>query len=93
MYLQQHNLKGSTCKKYVQAIICALRWGSRFNLTLSPTYDCYEKNVCKYESTKVVLSPDDVSWIAHFDIDTIEKRSQWREVAKRVRDQFILSVI
>jgi hypothetical protein len=68
-----------------------LNWAVKYNADVSPTYG----DVCfpKVSNQKIALSPDEVSRIAHFDIDLFyaKRRKDFRETMRRIRDMFVLS--
>ena len=66
-YLAERGLKYSTIKTVVSEILSTLNWASKYGVKLSQTYD--EVEVPKYQSIKVALTPDDISYIYHFRLD------------------------
>ena len=74
-----------------QQLRSILNWASKYNAHLSPTYD--EFRVPKVQTVQIALTADEVSRIAYFDIDRFyaNKRKDYRETMRRVRDMFVLS--
>lgn len=95
-YMCQQGLKPSSIANYCNILRAALKWGTRHNLQVSPTFDQFK--IPSYEKTKVALTPDEVSIIAHFDIKSAFPTAPGGKKSKairietlcRVRDQFIL---
>lgn len=66
-----------------------LNWCSKHNATVSSTY-------CDFQAPqanimRLALTADEVSWCYHFDINTINCRSQKKKTLEKVRDMFVLS--
>ena len=78
----------STIKMYCNQLKAALVWASRHGCLLSQTYNVYE--VPRYFKSRVALSQDEISHIAHFDVSKISRRPQYRRNMERVRDMFVL---
>lgn len=79
----------STVKTVCARLRAALSWASRHNCKVSPSFDFV--TLPSYCHQQVALTPDEVSHIYHFDIDSIPRRSQYRRNMERVRDMFVLS--
>lgn len=84
-------LKASSVDTLCQQLRSILNWAGKYNAVLSPTYD--EFRVPKFQSVKIALTADEVSRIAYFDIDRFyaDRRSDYRNTMRRVRDMFVLS--
>lgn len=65
-----------------------LEWAARYKAELSPDYA--EFDVPNAPKFLISLTPDDVSRIYHFDINTIPRKAQYLRTLERVRDQFVL---
>lgn len=73
--------------------ICAqlksiLSWASRYNCAIAPSYD--QINIPKYRKQQISLTPDEVSHIYHFNVDSIQRRPQFINTMRKVRDTFVL---
>lgn len=79
----------STVKTVCARLRAVLSWASRHNCKVSPSFDFVD--LPSYCHQQVALTPDEVSHIYHFDIDSIPRRKQYRENMERVRDMFVLS--
>lgn len=87
----------STIKIYCNTLIATLRYASRFNMSLSKSYDSFKMK--DFRKEMIALTTDEISHIYHFDIKkNIGKSKTGREVRKdhiellmRVRDMFVLS--
>ena len=78
-FIQWAHEKGncfSTIKLYCNQLKSALNWASRHGCKLSQTYNVYE--VPRYFKSRVALSQDEISHIAHFDISKVARRPQYR---------------
>lgn len=82
-------LKYNTQTLYCSQIRAALNWGIRHRCPVSSTYDKFD--IPSYVPFTIALTPDEVSHIAHFDIDNIPCRPQKKKTLKCVRDHFVLS--
>ena len=74
-FIQWAHEKGncfSTIKLYCNPLKSALNWASRHGCKLSQTYNVYE--VPRYFKSRVALSQDEISHIAHFDISKVARR-------------------
>ena len=78
----------STIKLYCNQLKSALNWASRHGCKLSQTYNVYE--VPRYFKSRIALSQDEISHIAHFDVSKVARRPQYRRTLERVRDMFVL---
>lgn len=99
-YLAERGLKYSTIKTVVSEILSTLNWASKYGVKLSQTYD--EVEVPKYQSIKVALTPDDISYIYHFRLDSLKvynkrfgkmckMKKNKIDTLTRVKDMFVLS--
>lgn len=79
----------STINTYCAQLKGSLTWATKHNCRVSSTYDEFQSS--RFERTRVALTPDQVSHIYHFDLDTIKCRSDKKNTLRRVRDMFILS--
>lgn len=93
-------VKPSTIENYFSNIRSALGWASKHNCKVSETFNVYK--VENYEKEKVVLSPEQISHIYHYDIDknheeisALAKEHNIHRFSfsflKKVRDHFVLS--
>jgi hypothetical protein len=90
-FCQGRGLKGSTIETMCQQLRSILNWAVKYNASVSPTYTDF--NVPKAQSQEIALTADEVSRIAYFDIDRFyaDRRKDFRDTMKRVRDMFVLS--
>lgn len=90
-FLQERGLAQTTIATLSNQLRSVLRWGSRYNVKISPSFDAVKIPAAK--APKIALTADDVSHIYHFDVDLFyaKRRSHFRENMKRVRDMFVLS--
>lgn len=72
----------------LRSILC---WAGKYNATIAPTYDSFRLPTAR--PFTIALTADDVSRIAYFDVDRFyaNRRSDFRETMKKVRDMFVLS--
>lgn len=87
--LNESHLAVSTIKTCCAQLRSVLNWASRHNCPISPSYDFIQ--LPKYNHEQIALTPDEVSHIYHFDLLSINKRSQYIRNLERVRDHFVLS--
>ena len=68
-----------------------LNWAVKYNATVSPSYGDF--CVPKARIQEIALTADEVSRIAYFDVDRFyaDRRKDYRETMRRVRDMFVLS--
>ena len=78
----------STIKLYCNQLKAAMSWASKHGCLLSQTFNVYE--VPRYFKSRVALSQDEISHIAHFDVSKVDRRPQYRGTLERVRDMFVL---
>lgn len=88
-WLTAKGLKYNSQKQYVSQIRSALQWAQRHKCQLSESFDLF--NLPNYDPFTIALTADEVSHIAHFDINTIKCRSQHKRTLEKVRDHFVLS--
>lgn len=90
-YLQDKGLKDSTISTVASNLKAVLRWGSRYGVKISPSFDVMRVPAAR--PSPIALSPDDVSHIYHFDIERsfADRRADYRATLTRVRDMFVLS--
>ena len=89
--LQAKGLKNSTISTLANQLRAVLRWGSKYNVSLSPSFDVMRISANK--SYQIALTEDEVSHIYHFDVQMYyrERRPQFRKRMEQVRDMFVLS--
>ena len=89
--LQQKGLKNSTISTLANQLRAVLRWGTRYNVEISPSFDMLR--IPANKSFQIALSEDEVSQIYHFDVQLFyrDKRPQYRKRMEQVRDMFTLS--
>ncbi len=88
-YLQCDGISIPSIKTLCSQLKSALAWASRHRAVISPSYDLIQLPDCKHQ--QIALTPDDVSRIYHFEINSINKRPQYLRHMERVRDMFVLS--
>ena len=66
-----------------------LNWASRYHAVISPTFNLLKLPVVKV--VNIALTQDDVSRLYHFNINSLNKRPQYKRHLERVRDMFVLS--
>ena len=88
-HLQSRGISISSIKTLCSQLKSALAWAAKHRAIIAPSYDLVQ--IPLYQHQQIALTPDDVSRIYHFDINTINKRKQFRRHMERVRDMFVLS--
>ena len=90
-FCQGRGLKCSTIETMCNQLRSILNWAVKYNATVSPTYGDFD--VPGSKSQEIALTADEVSRITYFDIDLFyaDRRSDFRETMRRVRDMFVLS--
>lgn len=99
-YLVDLGLKYSSITTVKSQILSSLNWASKYSVKLSPSYN--EVDVPKYSPIKIALTPDDISHIYHFNLNSVNKYSKKKqrqsfisknkiETLTRVKDMFVLS--
>lgn len=90
-FCEGRGLKPSSVGTICNQLRSILSWASKYNASVSPTYT--DIGMPKAKVQTIALSADDVSHIAHFDVDRFyaDKRSDFKETMKRIRDMFVLS--
>lgn len=86
--LTKNGLKESTISNYVHTIAGALEWGTKHGCPVSPSFKDFR--IKDNEPHTISLTRDEISNIAHFDINTIPCRAQHRRNLEKVRDAFVL---
>lgn len=88
-YLTNRGISLSTVKTICSQLKTAVQWAGRHRAKISDTYDMVK--IPPYCHEQIALTPDEVSHIYHFDISSINRRSQYVRHIERVRDMFVLS--
>lgn len=90
-FCQQRGLKASSINTMCWQLRSILNWACKYNATISPTYN--DIRLPKETNQEIAIPTDDVSRIAHFDVDLFYRgrRKDYRDTMKRVRDLFVLS--
>lgn len=90
-FCQAKGLRNSTIETMANQLRAILNWASKYNATVSPSYNDFQ--IKKEQNQEIALTADDVSRITYFDIDRFyaNRRKDYRETMKRVRDLFVLS--
>ena len=87
----EKGLKPSSIETITNQLRAILNWAVKHGAEVSPTYQ--DVRTPKYTTQEIALTADELSRIKYFDIDTFyrNRRSDFRENMRRVRDMFILS--
>ena len=88
-HLQQYGISIASIKTLCSQLKSALSWASKHRAIISPSFDMVR--LPHYQHQQIALTPDDVSRVYHFDINTIRKRPQYKRHLDRIRDMFVLS--
>lgn len=88
-HLQCNGISIPSVKTLCSQLRSTLAWASRHRAVISPSYDVIQLPSCKHQ--QIALTPDDVSRIYHFDINSLPKRPQYLRHLEKIRDMFILS--
>lgn len=88
-YLLNQGLALSSIKTFCSQLKTSLEWASKHGARISDSYDMVK--IPSYCHQQIALTPDEISHIAHFDVSTINRRSQYRRNMEEVRDMFVLS--
>ena len=90
-FCQGRGLKASTIDTMCGQLRSILNWAVKYNATVSPSYGDF--CVPKARIQEIALTTDEVSRIAYFDVDRFyaDRRKDYRETMRRVRDMFVLS--
>lgn len=88
-FLSQKGLKTSSIENYFGQLKTCLTWATKHNCRVSSSYDV--SSISGDEAFTIALTPDDVSHIAHYDINKIKCRSHHKKNLERVRDMFVLA--
>ena len=98
-YLADHGLKYSTISNLRACLMSVLNWSSKYGVKLNPSYA--EVDIPRYTTSKISLTPDEISHIYHFKLIQEETynfrqkkvtklRKNKIETLERVRDMFVL---
>lgn len=98
-FLADQGLKYSTIKHVKANLLTVLNWSSKYGVKLNPSYS--EVDIPNYMSSKISLTPDEISHIYHFKIGVTKTYSlRMKKVVKmrknkintldKVRDMFVL---
>ena len=98
-FLADQGLKYSTIGHVKANLIAVLNWSSKYGVKLNPSYS--EVDIPNYISSKISLTPDEISHIYHFKIvkedaynfrqkKVTKLRSNKIATLERVRDMFVL---
>lgn len=84
-------LRSTTVETMCNQLRSVLCWAGKYNATISPTYDSFR--IPAAHPFAIALTADEVSRIAYFDVDRFyaNRRKDYRETIKRIRDLFVLS--
>jgi hypothetical protein len=90
-FCQGRGLKASTIDTMCGQLRSILNWAVKYNATVSPSYGDF--CVPKARIQEIALTADEVSRITYFDVDRFyaDRRKDYRETMRRVRDMFVLS--
>lgn len=88
-YLLNKGILLSSIKTLASQLRAVLTWASKYNAKVSPTFDFMR--IPDYKRQQVALTPDEVSRIYHFDINTIPRRPQYLRHIEVIKDMFVLS--
>lgn len=88
-FLQSKGISVGSMKTLCSQLRSTLSWASRHRAIISPSFD-YIK-LPNYSHEQIALTPDDVSRIYHFNINSLNKRPQYIRHIEHVRDMFVLS--
>lgn len=88
----EKGLKPSTIETLANQLRSILNWAVKHGAEVSPTYG--DVKVPQVHSQQIALTADEVSRVTYFDIDRFyrDRRADFRDSMKRVRDMFVLSV-
>lgn len=91
-FCQNRGLKCSSIGTMCNQLKAVLSWATKYNVTVASTYA--DVDPPKSANQEIALTADDVSRITYFDIDLFyaDRRKDFREKMKAVRDMFVLSV-
>ena len=78
----------SSIKLYCNQLKSALVWSSFHGGKLSPAYSTF--SVPRHFRSRVALSQDEISHIAHFNVFGLPIRPQYQRTMEKVRDTFVL---
>lgn len=98
-FLSDQGLKYSTIGHIKTSLIAVLNWSSKYGVKLNPSYN--EVDIPNYMSSKISITPDEISHIYHFKIGQDESynfrekrvmkmRKNKIATLEKVRDMFVL---
>lgn len=87
--INEGGLALSSVKTICAQLRSILHWASRHRCNVSPSYDFVK--LPSYSHQQIALTPDEVSHIYHFDLNTVKCRPQHRRNLELVRDAFVLA--
>lgn len=90
-FCQDRGLKASSITTMSSQLRSVLTWAVRYNVSVSSTYTNF--SLPKTRNQEIALTADEVSRITYFDVDRFyaDRRKDYRDTMKRVRDMFVLS--
>lgn len=88
-YLLSKGLSLATIKTVCSQLKTAVGWAAKHRAIISDSYDIVK--IPPYSHEQIALTLDEVSHIYHFDVSTIQRRSQYLRNMERVKDMFVLS--
>lgn len=88
-YLTNRGISLSSVKTLCSQLKTVVQWAGRHRAKISDTYDMVK--IPPYCHEQIALTPDEVSHIYHFDVDSIDRRKSYIKHLDRVRDMFVLS--
>lgn len=85
-------LRSSTVETITNQLRAILNWAVKYGAEVSPTYG--DVRIPRVHNYEIALTADEVSRINYFDIDRFyaNRRKDYRETMRRVKDMFVLSV-
>lgn len=87
---KERKLMPNTIIGLCSRLVAVLKWSVNYGVRLSPSFDHYQLDYM-YEKPTVFLTPDDISRITYFDIDSLKIDTKKKNSLKRCRDMFVLS--
>lgn len=90
-FCKDNGLRASSIATFCNQLRAILNWASKYNATVSPSFG--DVVIPRAKNQEIALTADDVSRITYFDIDRFyaDRRSDYRDTMRRVRDMFVLS--
>ncbi len=88
----ERGLKASTIETLANQLRSILNWAVKHNAEVSATYGDFK--IPRVHNLAIALTADEVARIKYFDIDRFyeNRRADYRDTMRRVRDMFVLSV-